>query len=335
MNEESLQSVLHAAPGSGAAVLEDLGVVLYIGGTVIFVFVMVLLLHAVFTGQRKASTRAWVVGGGIAFPAVTLFILLNYSLAVGSAVSALNSGTALQLLLDCFGIGAKERIPPPLPGTLRIDVVGKQWWWEVRYRARQGDLRNVLLANEIRIPVGEPVEVMLSSGDVIHSFWAPSLAGKVDMIPGRTNRLVIRTTEPGIYRAQCAEYCGGQHALMALYVIAEPRDQFYEWLRGQAQDVVEPSDAFLRQGYDAFMRGECPECHRVRGTPAEGTSGPDLTHVGGRHSLAAGTLKNHIGTMAGWIAAPQEVKPGNRMPNSEIYSGEELRALSAWLGSLK
>jgi cytochrome c oxidase subunit 2 len=122
---------------------------------------------------------------------------------------------------------------------------------------------------------------------------------------------------------------------MALYVIAEPRDQFYEWLRGQAQEAPEPSDPFLRAGYEAFLRGECPECHRVRGTPAQGTSGPDLTHVGGRHSLAAGTLKNHIGTMAGWIAGPQDVKPGNPMPNSEIYSGEELRALSAWLGSLK
>lgn len=335
MNEEHLQSVLHPAPGSGAALLQELGVVLYAGGALIFIVVMGLLLHAVFGGQRQASTKAWVIGGGIVFPAITLFVLLNYSIAVGSAVSALNSGAALQLLLDCFGIGAKERIPPPLPGQLRIDVVGKQWWWEVRYRARQGDLRNVLLANEIRIPVGEPVEVMLSSGDVIHSFWAPSLAGKVDMIPGRTNRLVIRTTEPGVYRAQCAEYCGGQHALMALYVIAQPADEFYEWLRGQAQEALVPEDPFLRSGYDAFMRGECAECHRVRGTPAEGTSGPDLTHVGGRRSLAAGTLKNHIGTMAGWIAGSQDVKPGNPMPDAEIYTGEELRALSAWLGSLK
>jgi cytochrome c oxidase subunit II len=335
MNEERSQSVLHAAPGSGAELLEQLGIVLYIGAGLIFILVMVLLFRAVFGAQSRASTKVWVVGGGIIFPAVTLFVLLNYSLAVGSAVSAINMGTALQLLLDCFGIRSSERIEPILPGTLRINVVGKQWWWEVRYRAVDGDLRNVLLANEIRIPVGEPVEMMLSSGDVIHSFWAPSLAGKVDMIPGRTNRLVIRTNEPGIYRAQCAEYCGGQHALMALYVIAEPRDQFYAWLRTQAREASEPTDPFLRSGYEAFLRGRCPECHSVRGTPAEGTSGPDLTHVGGRQSLAAGTLKNHIGTMAGWIAGSQDVKPGNLMPNADIYSGEELRALAAWLGSLK
>ena len=335
MSEQHLQSVLHSAPGSGAEVLEELGMVLYVGAALIFVVVMGLLLHAVFSRQLRASARAWVIGGGIVFPAVTLFVLLTYSLAVGSAVSALNSGTALQLLLNCFGIDSDARIPPPLPGTLRINVVGKQWWWEVRYRAADGELRNVPLANELRIPVDEPVELMVSSGDVIHSFWVPSLAGKVDMIPGRTNRLVVRTSEPGIYRGQCAEYCGGQHALMALYVVAEPRERFYDWLRNQAQPARAPTDPFLRSGYDAFMQGRCPECHTVRGTPAEGTSGPDLTHIGGRHSLAAGVLKNHIGTMAGWIAGSQAVKPGNLMPDSEIYTGSQLRALAAWLESLE
>lgn len=335
MSEARLQSVLHAAPGSGAELLHELGVVLYFGGTLIFVIVMVLVLHAIFSKQLRADTRVWVVGGGIVFPAVTLFLLLNYTLALGSAVSALESGTALRLLLDCFGIDAQQRIPPPSPGAVRVHVIGKQWWWEVRYETVRGDTKTVVLANELRIPVNEPVELLLTSSDVIHSFWVPSLAGKVDMIPGRTNRLIVRTSEPGLYRGQCAEYCGGQHALMALYMRAEPRAEFEAWLERQAQPVSLPDDAFLRAGYDAFFKGECPDCHTVRGTPAKGTSGPDLTHVGSRHALAAGTLRNHVGTMAGWIAGAQDIKPGNPMPDSEIHTGQELRALSAWLGSLQ
>lgn len=335
MSEAHLQSVLHAAPGSGAALLEQLGIVLYVGAGVIFAVVMVLVVHATFSGERRASTRAWVIGGGIVFPGLTLFVLLIYSLAVGTAVSAQQSGSALRLLLDCFGIDSTVRIPPPLPGALRIHVIGKQWWWEVRYESANGDTRNVVLANELRIPLDEPVELLLSTTDVIHSFWAPSLAGKVDMIPGRTNRLVIRTSEPGIYRGQCAEYCGGQHALMALYVIAEPRERFRAWLQRQVQPVSAPEDEFLRLGYDAFFRARCPECHTVRGTQAAGEGGPDLTHAGSRHSLAAGVLRNHIGTMAGWIAGPQEVKPGNAMPSTDVYSGRELRAVSAWLESLE
>jgi cytochrome c oxidase subunit 2 len=335
MNEERLQSVLHAAPGSGAELLAELGIVLYIGAALIFVVVIALVLHATFANPSRASTRSWVVGGGIVFPAVTLFFLLNYSIAVGSAVSAIDSGAALRLLLDCFGIDSKARIPPPAPGSLRIHVIGKQWWWDVRYEVRSGDTSSVVLANELRVPLDEPVEILLTTSDVIHSFWVPSLAGKVDMIPGRTNRLVVRTSQAGVYRGQCAEYCGGQHALMALYVIAEPREAFEAWLARQAQPVDVPQDGDLRAGYDAFFKGRCADCHTIRGTPADGVDGPDLTHVGGRHSLAAGTLRNHIGTMAGWIAGPQDIKPGNPMPASDVYTGRELRALSAWLESLE
>ena len=335
MTEARIQSVLHAAPGSGAELLSELGIVLYAGATLIFVVVIALVLHATFARRLRAGTRAWVIGGGIVFPAITLFLLLNYSIAVGSAVSAIDSGTALRLLLDCFGIDSKSRIPPPAPGALRIHVVGKQWWWDVRYEVRRGDTSSIVLANELRVPVDEPVELLLSTSDVIHSFWVPSLAGKVDMIPGRTNRLVIRTSEPGVYRGQCAEYCGGQHALMALYVMAQSRADFEAWLERQAQPVEAPQDALLRSGYDAFFKGRCSECHTVRGTPANGVGGPDLTHVGSRHSLAAGTLRNHIGTMAGWVAGPQDIKPGNAMPDSEEYTGRELRALSAWLESLE
>jgi cytochrome c oxidase subunit 2 len=310
---------MNAAAGSAAAVIEKLGLVLYVGAGVIFVVVMALALYAAFSPGRPASTRRWVIGGGLVFPSLTLSVLLIYSLLVGNSLDALGtSGT-----------------------SLRVEIVGKQWWWEVRYYTDldprlRGDARGpIVSANELRIPVGTPVELVLSTADVIHSFWVPPLAGKVDMIPGRTTRLVVRTDEEGTFRGQCAEYCGGQHAWMALFVVAESQERFASWLAQQARDVTVPSDPFLKLGYDAFFKGGCGECHAVRGTRATSTVGPDLTHVGGRESLAAGMLKNHIGTMAGWIAGAQDVKPGNLMPSMDVYTGSELRAVSAWLESLE
>jgi cytochrome c oxidase subunit II len=301
---------MNAAAGSAAAVIEKLGLVLYVGAGVIFVVVMALALYAAFSPGRPASTRRWVIGGGLVFPTVTLTILLTYSLWVGDALDARNHAGA----------------------PLRVEIIGKQWWWEVRYQAAGGV---IVSANELRMPVGTPVELVLSTADVIHSFWVPPLAGKVDMIPGRTTRLVVRTDAEGTFRGQCAEYCGGQHAWMALLVVAEPRERFDTWLAREARGVTMPNDPFLKQGYDAFFKGGCDECHAIRGTRAIATAGPDLTHVGGRKSLAAGMLNNHIGTMAGWIAGPQDVKPGNLMPATEVYSGSELRAVSAWLASLE
>lgn len=325
-------SALDPAANSGAALIDQLGNVLYVGGAIIFAAVMALVLYGVVARAKAINARGWILLGGLAFPIFTLTVLLMYSLAVGNGLNAIGSSNALQLFLECFGIGdAPER--PSADGVLKVHVIGKQWWWEVRYE--QPGREPVVLANEIRMPTHRAVELVLSTTDVIHSFWAPSLAGKVDMIPGRTTTLRLQTSEEGTFRALCAEYCGGQHALMALFVITQSEDDFDAWLARQAQPVNKPSDAFLKQGYDAFFRGECHECHTVRGTPANGDSGPDLTHVGGRRSLAAGTLNNHIGTMAGWIAGAQEVKPGNKMPSSLAYTGAELRALSAWLGSLE
>lgn len=326
-------SALDPAAGSGAALIDQLGTVLYVGGAIIFLVVMVLAVYGVVAKATSVNTRLWILGGGLAFPIVTLTTLLMYSLAVGNGLNAIGSSNALQLFLECFGIGDSARREPE-DGVMRIHVVGKQWWWEVRYE-REGEGDAIVLANEIRMPTHRAVELVLSTTDVIHSFWAPSLAGKVDMIPGRTTRLRLQTTEEGTFRALCAEYCGGQHALMALYVVTQDAADFDSWLARQALPASEPTDPFLKTGYDAFFRGECQKCHTIRGTPADGSSGPDLTHVGGRKSLAAGTLNNHIGTMAGWIAGAQEVKPGNQMPSSLAYSGVELRALSAWLGSLE
>jgi cytochrome c oxidase subunit II len=330
--EERLQSVLHAAPGSGAALLHELGLALYVGVALIFIAVTALVLGATFGRARRINARALILGGGVAFPVFTLTILFSYALAVGGALTDVKSSGPLQLLLDCFSAIAPQRL---LQGDAapRIHVVGKQWWWEVRYET-QGE-PTIVLANELRIPTGAPVQVELTTTDVIHSFWAPTLAGKVDMIPGRRTKLTLRADEPGVHRGQCAEYCGGQHALMAFYVVADRPDAFRRWLAREAQPAAAPTDAFLQRGRDAFFRGKCHDCHRVRGTPAQGADGPDLTHVGSRRSLAAGALRNHMGTMAGWIADPQGVKDGARMPKADAYTGQDLRALSAWLASLE
>lgn len=310
MSEDFTQSVMHAAPGSGAELLHELGLVLYVGAGLIFIAVMCLAIYGVFAPARRVDMRWWVIGGGVILPIITLSALLLYSLSIGNEL---------------------ELHAPD--DALRIRVTGKQWWWEVRYES--GDLEDVVLANELHIPAGKRVQIELATSDVIHSFWAPSLAGKVDMIPGRTNHLVIEVAEPGVYRGQCAEYCGGQHAWMAFYVIVESEAQFAAWLAGQAKPASEPAEPFLKVGYDMFFRGGCQACHTIRGTSANATDGPDLTHVGSRHSLAAGMLRNHIGTMAGWIAGAQDVKPDAGMPSMNVYTGHELRALSAWLGSLE
>jgi cytochrome c oxidase subunit II len=318
----ALQSAMNAAPGSPAEVIERLGVILYVGAGVIFVVVIALAIYAAFAAGKPIAARRWVIGGGLVFPSVTLSVLLIYSLWVGDALDARGASGAPHAHT------ARDANAP-----LRVEIIGRQWWWEVRYHSNADE--PIVAANELRIPVGTPVELLLSTADVIHSFWVPPLAGKVDMIPGRTTRLVVQSDEEGMYRGQCAEYCGGQHAWMALFVVAEPKERFAAWLEQQARGVTVPSDPFLKLGYDAFFKGGCDECHAVRGTRATSTAGPDLTHVGGRESLAAGMLKNHVGTMAGWIAGPQDVKPGNLMPSVDVYTGQELRAVSAWLKSLE
>jgi cytochrome c oxidase subunit 2 len=334
MESRAASSVIDPAANSGAELIDQLGTVLYVGSAAIFVVVMILAIYGVYGRGRAINAQRWIVGGGLVFPAVTLTVLLVYSLAVGNALNAIGTSNALQLFLECFGVGSSSAARPASDGVLRIHVIGKQWWWEVRYE-EPGSEEHIVLANEIRLPTNRAVELMLSTTDVIHSFWAPSLAGKVDMIPGRTTRLRLQTSEEGTFRALCAEYCGGQHALMALFVVTQDATEFNAWLARQRQPIAAPTDPFLKQGHDAFFKGDCHTCHTIRGTSATASDGPDLTHVGSRKSLAAGVLNNHIGTMAGWIAGPQEIKPGNKMPETPVFTGTELRALSAWLGSLQ
>jgi cytochrome c oxidase subunit II len=314
MNGERAQSTLEPAPGSAAWPIEELGVVLYAGAAVILAVVCILAIAGVVAGPRRVDARRWFLVGGLVLPGILLVALFIYALGIGHA------------LVSHEGSHGD-------PDALRIHVTGKQWWWEVRYE--NGNDAGVLLANELHIPLGRPVEVLLDSSDVIHSFWVPALAGKVDMIPGRTTRLVIQANRAGVYRGQCAEYCGAQHALMAFHVVAKPAADFEAWLAQQARDVAPSSDPELQQGQELFFRSGCAACHAIRGTAAEGRLGPDLTHVGSRQSLGAGTLGNHVGPMAGWIAGTQDLKPGSLMPSSSSLTGPELRVLAAWLESLE
>ena len=310
MSDARTQSTLDPAPGSPAAPIDALGATLYVGGTLILAVVCLLALMGVIAGPRRTDARRWILVGGLVLPGAVLVALFVYALGVGHTF-----------------------VDHETPGDLRVHVTGKQWWWEVRYE--NGDGPDAVLANELHIPVGEPVEILLESGDVIHSFWVPALAGKVDMTPGRTTRLVLKSDRAGAWRGQCAEFCGAQHALMAFHVVAEPAADFERWLARQAREAAPPRDAAARLGHDLFFRSGCAQCHAIRGTPAAGRLGPDLTHVGSRRSLASGTLGNHVGTMAGWIAGPQAIKPGSRMPASDSLTGAELRALAAWLDGLE
>ncbi len=217
--------------------------------------------------------------------------------------------------------------------ALVIRVRGFQWWWEVNYfDAKTGT--TFATANEIHVPVGRLVRLQLAGADVIHSFWVPSLAGKQDLIPGRDNELTFIAQRAGIYRGQCAEFCGMQHARMALMVIAHPPDEFEAWHRQQQADAFRPSDDELTRGRDVFIAKACSACHTIRGTAATGITGPDLTHVGSRRMIAAGVLETTRGTLAAWIADPQTIKPGNNMPMVPL-APDELRAVSAYLASLR
>ena len=216
---------------------------------------------------------------------------------------------------------------------MTIEIIGNQWWWYVRYLNDDAS-RIVVTANEIHIPVGRPVMIRGTSKDVIHSFWVPNLHGKRDFIPSRVNTEWIEADRPGRFRGQCAEFCGIQHAHMALWVVAESANQFEAWMRAQLQPSVAPADPENVRGQQVFLNNACVYCHAISGTPAAGQVGPDLTHFGSRFALAAGTLPNTKGNLAGWIADPQNVKPGNHMATVPLKP-EDVEPLLDYLESLK
>ena len=276
--------------------------------------------------KRKLGGEKAVWIGGIAFPGVVLTGLLVWGLTLTASLT--------------------EPVPDD---AMRIRVTGHMWWFDVEYLDDRG---NVVLrdANELHLPVDQPVVLELESGDVIHSFWVPNLSGKRDMIPGRTNELVIQADRSGRFGGICAEYCGGPHALMGFVAVAHDPAEWDEWwqartaplpdaaeqdVAGELPDLASQSPAVERadplDGRELFMASGCAACHRVAGTEANGLTGPDLTHIGSRLSLGAGILPNNRGTMIGWIGDSQSIKPGNRMPGYDMLSAEELEAIAIWL----
>ena len=214
--------------------------------------------------------------------------------------------------------------------ALTVDVIGHRWWWEVRYPSR-----GIVTANDVHVPVGQPVRIVLTSVDVNHSFWVPQLTCKTDLIPGVTNSMWIQADHAGTFRGQCAEYCGVQHAQMIFYVVADPPATFQQWLATQAAPAAaQPVGSALAQGQQVFETAPCASCHTIRGTTARGTLGPDLTHFGSRVSVGAGARPNTTGNLAGWIIDSQGIKPGNLMPPMQL-SPQDLQALIAYLESLK
>ncbi len=215
-----------------------------------------------------------------------------------------------------------------------IRIIGHQWWWQVEYVDGPVDT-HAMTANEIHIPAGRPVDIDLDSADVIHSFWVPQLHGKVDLIPGKRNRIRIQAARPGIYHGQCAEYCGAQHAHMILIVVAQTPEDYQAWLARQRSDAAPPVTTQQIEGQQLFLGKACALCHSVRGTLALGNVGPDLTHMGSRLFIAANYLPNNEANLEAWVTHAQSLKPACAMPNITQFTGTQLRALTAYLRNLK
>ena len=287
-----------------------LGWVLLAMAAVVLAVVLVALYVALrgkprMQSQLGGEKAIWI--GGIAFPVVVLTLLLVYGLSLTRQLS----------------------VPAPAR-AMKVQVTGEMWWWRIAYLDDSGEpiLHD---ANELHIPVGKPVVLELESADVIHSFWVPQLSGKLDMIPGRRNAMVIQADRPGVYGGQCAEYCGGPHALMGFVVVAHAAGQFESFMKGRIARSNRLATATSPQGAQLFASSGCAACHRIGGTDANGLAGPDLTFVGSRRTLGAGILPNNRGTMMGWIANSQSIKPHNRMPAYTVLSGEQVTALAKYL----
>jgi cytochrome c oxidase subunit 2 len=253
-------------------------------------------------------------------------------------VAAAGGLTALVLLaLLGITVHAGHGLNPPIDahGVTTVRVIARQWWWEFRYPDPSGAPdQEVVTANELHIPAGTPVLLELTSRDVIHSFWVPALHGKRDLIPGHDSTTYIQADQPGVFRGQCAEFCGTQHARMGLLVIAETAADHQSWLTQQRQIPAPPVTAAAVHGRELFLHGTCPMCHTILGTPAAAVMGPDLTHVADRRTLGAGTLDNRRQQLAAWIRDAHGVKPGVRMPPTSL-EGDDVNDLSAYLEGLR
>ena len=258
-------------------------------------------------GDRRAK---WAVGSAVTVTVVTLLVVLVLSVITGKKVEGLTS-----------------------KNPVTVQIIGHQWWWEVVYPNTQAD-QTITTANEIHIPVNTPVVVLTKSSDVIHSFWAPSITGKRDLLPGYSSAFWFQIDQPGTYRGQCAEFCGFQHAHMGFSVIAESVDQFQAWQRQQLKPAADPTSEETIRGRDVFQTHACLMCHTIRGTDAGSRTGPDLTHIASRNMIAAETLPNTPGALAGWILDPQRIKPGAEMSPNPL-SPDDLQSLIAYLRTLQ
>jgi cytochrome c oxidase subunit II len=306
------QSTL-APAGRGAERIAEIFWWMTAGAVVIWLAVIILAIWAALAPPESHNHRRssfLIIGGGAVFPTIVLAALLIYGLA------------PIPVLLA-----------PAPEGSLKITVSGEQWWWRVSYQTPEGNA--VALANEIRLPAGETVEFRLESPDVIHSFWIPSLAGKMDMIPGRVTRLALTPTKTGVFRGACAEYCGTSHALMSFYVVVHEKEAFGRWLAHQQTPAAPPGAAAAARGQELFLANGCGACHTIRGTLAKGVIGPDLTHVGSRLSIGAGALPNTRNALVRWIARTDHVKPAVIMPAFGMLPQEHLQALAVYLEGLK
>jgi cytochrome c oxidase subunit II len=310
----SNQSVTNPATGPTRDIA-DLWWAMFAAAMTIFAVVLGLLVLAFVRRGRAGSAGGddrmpyrVILGGGLAAPIVVLSILFVFVIRVMPAVSA----------------------PPPGSTKLTVVVIGHQWFWEVRYPGTAA-----VTANEIHIPADTPVNVVARTADVIHSFWVPRLNRKIDMIPGRTNRIELDAPQTGVYPGQCSEFCGLEHAEMGLEVIVQKPAAFRAWLANQARPARAPTTSQELAGRQVFLTASCADCHTIRGTPAAGRAGPDLTHLGSRQTLAALTLPNTPASLDNWITNPQLYKPGARMPGFARLPASARRALVAYLESLR
>lgn len=301
-----------APRGVDAAAIATLSWAFFLVATFVFVVTLTLIALGLALGRRRSAeppSQQWqwslVIAGGVAAP---------FFAAVGVTAGSVS-------------IGDETPPAPDARGGALIEVVGKRWWWEARYLDPDGTVL-AITANEIHVPAGERTVVRLTSDNVNHSFWVPAVQGKTDLIPGRANTILLQPDRPGTYLGQCAEFCGIQHALMLVRVVAQERAAFDEWLARQA----EPAAA--ADGLAVFMERGCGKCHTVRGTAADGQRGPDLTHLASRDTLAAGIIPNTRGNLGGWITDTQHVKPGALMPATRMPP-QDLHILLDFLQALR
>jgi cytochrome c oxidase subunit II len=309
-----IQSALEPA-GIQAERIASLWDLFLIVSAVVYVLVLLFLFAALF------RRRPLVMPAG-ASPRVRMAV----SIATGLTVLTLFGLLTASILTSRSIASVPDR-------AIQIGVVGKQWWWQIEYDDNDKSKR-ITTANELTIPVGVPVTVHLRSSDVIHSFWVPNLHGKRDLIPGKNATLTIQADRAGVYRGQCAEFCGYQHANMALWINAVTPAEYARWIDASRRPSRIPSTAEQRKGQQVFMASPCPLCHTIQGTPAGGKTGPDLTHFASRRSIAAGTYPNNRGFLGGWIVDAQHLKPGSQMPSMNLEQGE-LQPLIAYLESLQ